>query len=296
MLRLVSRSPGPSRFGRPIAFVAWVAGASACTLAFPLDELQHGTGAAGVTTSQGPASGATTTQASGMTGNAVSSGAGGSASLYASTVLADQPMAHFRFEDAVGATCHNEVDGSPITCVYPSAEATAGASGADGRSLCFSTNQPTASLFGGLDFPDDVPFTLELWVNVAASMSGASFPLFENMKDPGGQRTGTWLLVGPDDVPFSETWVAGVHYLYTHATTPLPFDTWVQIVLTHSDVDHLFINAAPAPGGFVMEGLKRAATGVPFSLGGFVGCVDEFSAYDHELAADRIAAHFAAGQ
>jgi hypothetical protein len=223
---------------------------------------------------------------------------GGGTTAYSASVLSDGPIAYFRFEDAAGPSCINEIDGSPISCIYPTVDVTLRAPGADGAGHCLSADTALTNVFGPLDFPDDVPFTIELWVRAEPSLEGSSFTLFSDMGDPSDLmgRTGTWLLVDDARTPFSQTWVDGEHTLYTNGKSvlKLPLGQWVHVALQHSDIDRLFVDLQTADNGSLDGYLPRKVNDVPLSLGGFVGCVDELAIYDVALPADRLAAHVAA--
>ena len=274
--------------GLSSAFVLLGLVVSGCSL-IDLDGLENGAGGGAAS-----ATSATSTTATGVSSASVGTG-GAAPGPYETAVLADSPLAYFRFEDSTAATCSNQLQGSGIACSYPDHGFSQGAKGTVGSGICFDSKDALLQFSGPLDFPGDVPFTMELWIDVSSSMSGQGGEIFSDMMDPGEMRTGTWLLLGNDDVPFSETWINGNHYLYTHGTMPISFGKWVQVVLTHSDVDHLYIDTQPTDGGVVNGGYQRVTNGVPLSIGGLVGCVDELSIYDHALGTDRIAVHFAAG-
>ncbi len=238
----------------------------------------------------GPADAGAEASSSSAEASALEAGeAGAATSPYVRAVRDDGPIAYFRFEESGGQICANEIAGSPISCLYPSSKVTYGATGAVGRCARFEDFLVRTTLAGPTDFPNDVPFTIELWAMV--DTFGDEHSIFAQMS--GSPRTGTWLL-WDDTKVVSETWVGEQHYLGALLEGTLPLKRFVHLALVHSDKDNIYVDGIPGYGYVVTNGLKRAATGVPFQLGSFVGCVDELAIYDKALGGDRFAVHMAA--
>jgi hypothetical protein len=227
-------------------------------------------------------------------GTMVSAESGALSIRYRSEVIADSPIAYFRFEGEQSAGCTNEVSPSPISCIYPADGVTRGVPGPVGRALHFDGTSQVA-LAGGLDFPNDTPFTIEFLMTLEVA---GSPPVLAQMQPT--PRTGTWMWVtDPSFAPCTgclrtETWVNNEHYLYTMTAEALPTTQILHIALSHTDRDYLYVNGRVASGSIVTPGLRRQPTGVPMMLGGYPGLVDEFAVYDHALTPERFVAHIAA--
>ncbi len=216
----------------------------------------------------------------------------GGTDAYRASIVANGPIAYFRFEESSGTICRNEIAGSPITCLYPPSNVTFGRPGAIGRCVRTDTDNAQLSVTGPTDFPDDVPFTVELWVKF--EQTSASTAIFKQMANGAGLRTGSWLLTKSTGEAFSETWKEGEHNLYTFKSGPLPLDRFVHIALVHTDRDYLYVDGASGEGSILKPGVKRIATGVPMLVSGLIGCVDELAMYDKALTPADLAAHITA--
>jgi trimeric autotransporter adhesin len=219
---------------------------------------------------------------------------------YRDAVLADAPIAYFRFEDTSGAGARNEIAGSTVTCVLPAAGVTLGVEGISSSRKAVQTDAAGAQITvsGAMAFAGTQPFSVEMWVQVDAI---AAQPLVLNMDGVNGTevRTGTWLLMESSGALRYETWANGTHVFWGQAPGPLVAKRWAHLVYGYSDAlghDVLYVDAAPAKGGRVDATATRIAPSAPLSFGGasFTGRIDEVAIYDKALSAGRIAAHFAA--
>jgi len=239
-----------------------------------------------------PSGGGGTTSGGGGSG-----GSGGSATdPYAAAVLADQPLAYFRFAETTGAVAKNEVSGSAFTATYPVSGATRGAAGirAGNAAIHFDDVNATLPVLGAMDFPGDAPFTIEFWIQIDNLTTSGRF--FEQMTTA-GNKSGTWLGLWKSSANEvrSETWSAGTHIFYTLSASAPPQSQFLHIVLLHraTEWDHLYVNGAEGTGMRLAAG-DRVAVSNPFQFVGFVGTLDEFAVYDKALTTTQIASHLAA--
>jgi len=211
-------------------------------------------------------------------------------------VLADAPIAYFRFAEATGAVAKNEVAGSSLTATYPVGGATRGVAGIrpENAAVRFDDVNTTLPVLGTLDFPGDVPFTLEFWIQVEDLTASGRF--FEHMTSGGG-KSGTWggLWKADNNRVRTETWANGTHLLYTLSPTAPPQGQFVHVVFMHraGDRDYLYVNGAEGEGSRLAVG-DRVSVASSFQFVGFVGVLDEFAVYDKALSSAQIASHLTA--
>lgn len=243
------------------------------------------------------ASSAGTSGSGGSTGTSSTSGTPSGSSTtdpYYDAVMADGPIAYFRFADPTGPSCHNEIVESSISATYPTAGVTRAVSGIRPENAAVRFDDESAELlvFGGLDFPGDVPFTLEAWVRIDDLANTQSLYYHRNAGSP---THGTWLTKWDGDLLRTEVWNDGTNLFYTLSYTPMLQDTWLHVVVRHvqGDRDYLYVNNAEGEGGQVVPGV-RGVVEPNFRWAGFVGVLDEFAVYDAALSPSRIAAHFVA--
>jgi Concanavalin A-like lectin/glucanases superfamily len=226
------------------------------------------------------------------------SGTPPSGEAYRDAVLADGPIAYFRFDEMSGTSAKNEIAGSLVTAVYPASGVTLGAEGinASSRSVRLDLASAPVNVFNATSFVGEQPFTIEAWFLVDAAATKVQ--LFTNMDNEGdgSTRTGQWMLLSPSGVITTETWAAGAHIFFTKGPTQVPSGAWHHVVFLHSDAlqkDVLYVNGGDGSGGRLGAGARVAATS-PLSFKGFTGRVDEVAIYAKVLPPDRIAAHYAA--
>ena len=154
------------------------------------------------------------------------------------------------------------------------------------------------SVFGGLDFPGDVPFTIEAWVDLD---SGAAESIGQDVSsDTGANHNGFGLFVADPQLyggVRTELWSSGTLLLVTQQHAPAPTGRFFHLAVSHDlrdGLDHLFVDGTEAVEEFRGAPGPRPATGSAFVWGGFVGALDELAVYDKALPVDRIAAHVAA--
>lgn len=215
-------------------------------------------------------------------------------SKYAREVLADNPVAYFRFEDRSGSSATNEVAGSPIFSVY-GAGVTLGAAGiSTGSSAAHLDRADSAlTLFGPIVTGAKIPFAVEAWVLLDRVPPDGS--LAAAMDGPPGARTGTWLLI-LDGTLRTQTWTTGAHLFYADSAVPLTAQQWTHVVFGYSATegkDMLYVNSVASQSGMLSQG-TRTAPAASLVWGLFVGALDEVAVYATFPSPARIATHYAA--
>lgn len=268
------------------------------------DEAQSGAG--GSTDPGGSNTGAPTS----------SGGATGAADAYRAIVLADGPVAYWRFEESAGATARDEV-GDAHHGTYlggaslgaPGILAGSSAVLLDGASGCVSVGEV-------FRFAGRVPFSVEAWVKVSEYGDEGS-RIVSTEGYPTGVRSG-WNLsasYGDTGYPYFDAWNSeGEYNIYTMGAyakvSPegglLPLGTWSHIVGTYSDTsEEIWVNGvlrdkenqsdAPLPDeGTLSLGCATDGSG-PIYLG-LHGALDEVAIYDKVLDEPRINKHYQAGR
>jgi hypothetical protein len=234
---------------------------------------------------------------------------------YYTAVIADQPAAYFRLSDAMGSrTCANEVLGSTYECFFSSSGLVHGAAGENCAHAVKLTDGSASVTMGNgagaLDFPGNVSFTIEAWVEVDAVDGGPVLPFTlaaaltaeaDHAPDNGYDLT----VSGGDGVgapgPRAEMWIGGILNLYAqNDTNPSPSVPFF-LVLVHDmtqGIDHLYVNGIDSPSeGFTGADASsdRPPTGLPLTWNGFVGTLGEVAIYETALTAGQIGHHYALG-
>ena len=245
------------------------------------------------------ADGASDAGASDSTTSSVDGDAPTTGDAYASAVLADAPVAFFRLRETSTGACKNEVQGSAITCVYPSVGATLAAPGisASGKSVTFTdANTAALTVYGLAAWEGQTTFTVEAWIRYDKAQSR----FFARM-DNGGtlSRTGSWSYSDIDaggNVFVTETWKTGGLIFGSRTDIPAADDFMHLVYAFDASIgrDVVYLNATQGSDYFSGGGGVRTAATSPLSFGGFHGSLAEVAIYDKRLAPNRIAAHFAA--
>lgn len=227
------------------------------------------------------------------------SGDGGDGDRYRAAVLADSPIAYFRFEETTGTAAKNEIADSPVTAILPATGVTLGVDGISAARHALRLDSATSQLnvFGEVTPAGGQPFTVEAWAELTLGNS-KSQSVFSNMTDQSSDaRVGQWMFVDADGLLRTETWDGTGLLFYTNiANTLSTSPTWVHLVFMYSDTeqrDIVYVNGATGEGQRVKDGQRLAVEG-PLKWSGFTGRLDEIAIYDKALTPARIAAHLAA--
>lgn len=223
----------------------------------------------------------------------------GDGDRYRDAVLADSPIAYFRFEETTGTAAKNEIADSPVTAILPATGVTLGVDGISAARHALRLDAATSqvNVFGGVTRAGEQPFTVEAWAELRLGDSKSQF-VFSNMTDQSNDaRIGQWMFVDADGLLRTETWDGSGLLFYTNiANTLSTSPTWVHLVFMYSETDQrdvVYVNGATGEGQRVKEGQRLAVQG-PLKWSGFTGRLDEIAIYDKALTPARIAAHIAA--
>lgn len=276
-----------------IAPLAPLVTASACTFAYPLNGLTGAGPADAGHDAEPPAEAATEAGIDAPT-----------APPYVAAVLADDPVAYWRFGESSG-TRAADASGHGNDATYTGSVtlgetgAIAGdpdtAAGFDGATAF--VDGADRFVFGGMQ-----PFSLEAWVN-PASVGPYVGIASRNDATTGPPTEGYLLFVGPSDGPIGFQRLDATN-LTTVSTTGTPTaGAYVHVVATFDGVDmSIYLNGemqSMQTGSFAIAGATSDFV-VAAEAGGtgnfFSGTIDEVAVYDHALTADRVKAHWLVGR
>lgn len=266
---------------------------SACALTTDLDGISGTPGAVDAGDARPPDAGPLADAAA----DAASDGSVANVDPYAAEVLADAPVAYYRFEEPPEAeTAKDEISGLVATVVTGSAKGVIfGAAGARGRGVTLDGNS-SLDLGDVFDFPGKVPFALELWVKPVSPTSdgnliskltmgeadGYNLTLFGGKAFFFARRSGTYVNLGAE----------------TDATIPVAFTHVVVSIAYTFDKGNatLYVDGVAAPRGGYDSTSNLPDTPVHLELAQYlIGTVDEIAIYDKALSPERILAHYRAG-
>lgn len=226
-------------------------------------------------------------------------------SPYASAVLADTPLAYYRFEETTTAPAHdssgNGHDGTYVGSVD------LGVPGALAREsgTAIHLNGTTAWVRVGdmFHFTARAPMTLEAWVK-PDGLTGYVGVLTNELPDySAGYR---FLLSAAEGFSMERIFMqpdARAASADTNVLPAPPLAKWSHLVATYDGTDVvLYVDGQEAMRRPQTPGLDPAA-GAIFSIGArasgkvpdYRGALDEVAVYDHPLSAARVAAHHALG-
>jgi hypothetical protein len=235
------------------------------------------------------------------TGPPTDSGAGADADAspdeeYRTTVMADGPVAYYRFEDPDDASSASD-ELAAHAATLTDVGATFGKPGIRGRAVALDGNT-SFDVGDSFDFAGQVPFTLEAWI--APVFGPGHAHLFHKRDESVPSFTGYILyLVGEDRSLHFEAWGADMNAV---TEQPVPASGFVHVVLVVSYAGGkgnaaFFVNGQPTGNGGYDN--TRDLPDTPRQLrlaAGYAGTLDEVAIYDKALTADRILAHHRAGR
>ncbi|HEX3344096.1 MAG TPA: LamG domain-containing protein [Polyangiaceae bacterium] len=222
---------------------------------------------------------------------------------YAAQVLADAPLAYWRFGESSG-TSAADASGNGNDATYEGGVAL-GATGA------LAGDADTAATFDGVSgfvtvgnrfgFEGQKPFSIEAWVSVEPRTTYAGL-VSRNDAVGGPPSEGFLLFVAPSDGPFGFQRLDGAS-LSTATSVAGPTATGFTHVVGAFDGLELVVyvdgesqgaqTASFAIAGAVTDFVVGAEAG---GAGNFLaGTLDEVAIYDHALPAARVSAHYLAG-
>lgn len=219
------------------------------------------------------------------------SGGGGGGSAYADVVLADHPVAYFRFEDA-SSPLVNAIDSTlPAT---PDGGVTLGVPGAVGHGIAFDGQAGSAVIGDDFDFTGDVAMSIEVWAECDDPLR------FQHMiqKRTAVEPFDGYSLTIDGQGLINFTRIENGDFRHVKFAMPTGF---VHIVGTFDGaVSRLFVNGEQVDVNDMAGAATLGDTLVPLRIGGnatgstFSGTLDELAIYASALTPDRIKAHFQA--
>jgi hypothetical protein len=220
---------------------------------------------------------------------------GPSVSTYEQAVIADHPVAYWRLDDT-GSIAHDELgmhDGNFSSGVTTGV---AGALVADpDRATSFDGIVGEATTTTGISFPNQSPFTLEVWVNEASNATYWHFLTCEP-RVAGVPQNGYALFQGGNGVQLERVATVGV----SDASMPFAIATneWTHVVGVYSgSTIAVYINGVQryiAAAANIADDFTAPIMLGANSEGGYLaGALDEAAIYDTALTPQRITAHYA---
>ena len=220
---------------------------------------------------------------------------------YSTAVLADHPIAYWRFDEPSGTTAHDEVGGHDGTYNGGCTLGVPGALTSPDAAVAFDGTTCYVDVGDQLSLGGDAAFTIELWANNA--LIDGSVRWLVSFDVGSGSNTGYDLpLQQPMTVWFEED-NSGTSLVYIAATAPALGQFHHLAVTATSTRQRIYIdgvlatertfNATPpvTPGTLVFGHFARYLdAGTNF----FTGVMDDLAYYDAELTAGQLAAHVAA--
>lgn len=218
------------------------------------------------------------------------------ASAYEAAVLADRPVAYYRFREASGAACADlSGKGNTANLAGSFVRGRPGiVAGEDARSVHLDDGA-TLVLDPKFDFDFTKDYSFELWFRGAVPDGGGV--LFGNLQGVAGNLEGTTLYI-KNSFPFFgfERWSKTlVRYAHVQAAvTPAPGGAFFVAVVSRAGVPTVFVNGVATSGFFG----TTTAVFVPraLSLGTTAGDYADLAIYDRPLDDVRIVAHYALGR
>jgi hypothetical protein len=214
---------------------------------------------------------------------------------YAQTILADAPIAYWRFGDASGASAMdssgNGHTGAYTACVLGQAGALLNDTD---TAASFNGTSSTMTSTGPYVFAGTGNFTIEGWFK-PNTISATNYHHLLNQETATGSRQGYAVFVTSGAVVGFERFISGTNTISYGPT--IAIGQWYHVAATYDGAElTLYVNGAFASA----TADARAAIGTtdPFYVGCgetvkfFDGTIDEVAIYGTALSAARINAHF----
>lgn len=243
----------------------------------------------------------------------------GTTCAYASTILADQPLAYLRFDEASGTTAA-DATGNGNAGTYKGgfklAAAGAIATCPGDTGVALDGNSGWVDLGDKFGFTGTSPFSLEIWVNPSTINAEFRGVMTKQGVDSNNQKQG-YDIFSVDGVQYGtalalERWQnggsggAGIAPTGMSGTAYAPVaGAWMHIVAVYDGTNaYLYTNGALVNGPNPSSQAIQALTGCSFAVGAFscgtggyfAGTVDEVAVYDKALTAAQVQAHYEAAR
>jgi hypothetical protein len=231
-------------------------------------------------------------RSTGAGGSSTSASSGGASSSYVDAVLADGPIAYYRFEEESGALV-NLIDSSPAA--MPEGQLQYAVPGAVGRALGFDGATARGIVGDSFDFTGLAPMSIEVWVR--ATSRGSFQHIVQKRAPTSVDGQGYSLSIDNQNLLNFTRVLNGDH---RHAKTPMIANTFVHVVGTFDGgTSRLFVDGSEMQSNEQAD-VAIADTNLELIIGSgdassfFAGELDELALYDKALSPASIAAHHAA--
>jgi hypothetical protein len=226
------------------------------------------------------------------------------ASVYALEVLADRPLAYWRFgaDSTAKAIDVTKQGHDGLYSPAPTFEAGPLAGEPDDRAVVFD-GLSVVSMGSKFGFEGTAPFTIEAWVR-AGTLANNGGIVSKNIEMGGLSRQGWVLMYLPtNEGLLFERSTGDANKQSVTITAVLPAaGPWRHVVVTFDGIE-LVMTVDSDASATSLQQVSMPATNGSFAIGArnggaderFRGAVDEVAVYDHALSRERIARHYAAG-
>jgi hypothetical protein len=223
------------------------------------------------------------------------------AGSYRTAILADAPLAYWRFDEQSGTTAADQTGNGNSALVGTGVtwDATGAVSGNTAAHLSGEQGFEL-EITNQFDFPGNDPYSLEGWVNPNTAADANFRHLFvkDDVSAPatGREEYGVYLQA-TDGLVFERYVMGTAQKLFA----PVPaLDQWTYVVATYDGTQMaLYVDGVIV--GTLVDTRSQASKDAPEFLGcksfdyvSIQGTVDEFAIYDHALSAAQIASHWSA--
>jgi len=220
--------------------------------------------------------------------------------VYAAAVLADRPIAYFRFNETTGTVARSVVGSVQGTYEGTFGFGAAGAVGDGDPSITFDGSTTRIVVGDVFRFANRAPYSFEVWIK-PAELGSTRFIV--DRRTSTGNREGYTMYVGETYFLFSRT-TNGSEFGYVSADPPA-LDVWTHAVVTFDGskqamyVDSVLVQVnlgdaanpiGDAAGAFTIGDMS------PGQFFKFKGQMDELAVYDRALAPETVKAHFDAAR
>lgn len=296
MLRCYDRSMRGGAF-------AWllVGGVAGCSLFTSFSGLENGTDVPDAASEGSTSNDATTTPDDDAPASDSGDAAPSRSEIYRAAVMADSPLAYFRFEETSGTTTKDETGRHVATLMFAPNMTAPGLFGAT-DAIEFPVDSQAYVKVDGTDvrFPGTAQLTIEVWVNPAVFRDYQWIISTEATASP----RGGWSIFAPaGGYAAYELWPSTGRTLYLQER-PLVLGKWQHIVYTYSGaVTAGFIDGVKADSVASMVSAPDVGAlvfGCRIADGKAIQCLDgwrldEIALYGSVLSEARIAEHYALG-
>jgi hypothetical protein len=223
---------------------------------------------------------------------------------YRDQVIADRPLAYWRFGEALGPTATDEMGRYPGTYGDVELDVPGAIAGDSDGAAEFSTIDSAVVIGDELDQLVNAEFSFEVWAKPAVVTDEKDHRLItKRITVTASDDNGFSLLLTAEDKIALETFNAG-QWAGGKPELTLPVDVFSHVVVTYDGVAnlHFYLNGQSVEDIFTPNAINVIDNGANLVIGSnstadgsfWIGCLDEVAIYDHQLAPDRVRRHFEA--